>query len=280
MNKVWMNGKIVPWQDATVHASNHALHYGDAVFEGIRFYHTPKGPAFFRIDKHIERMLKTMDAIGLDTKYEKDDIVDACSEIVSSNDMKSGYIRIISYPDMGIGLRKTRADSKIAVISIPWDIETKPLALKTSPYIRPYKSTLVEGKISGNYINCVLARQSAGSGEALFLDYQGRIAESAGGNIFFAKDGKLFTPSLGTFFPGITRDSILQMYPNTIETEIYPDDLDKFDECFITATATEITPVAKIDSLKFSSIEIAAKIAADFEEIVTGKNTKFDWLSF
>jgi len=278
MNNIWMDGKMVPWQDATIHTSNHALHYGDAVFEGIRFYDTPKGPAFFRIDKHLERMLKTISAIGLDTRYNQDDITDACAELVTSNNMKAGYIRIIAYPDMGIGLRKTRTDSKIAVFSIPWEFQNKPVALQTSTYIRPHKSTLVEGKISGNYINCVLARQESGPSEALFLDYQGRIAESAGGNIFFAKNNQLYTPKLGTFFPGITRASIIELYPDTLETEIYTDDLENFDECFITATATEITPITGIDSLRFTGSRVAARIAAEFGEIVSGKNTKYDWL--
>jgi len=268
MAYVWIDNKIVPWEEATVHASSHALHYGDAVFEGIRFYDTAKGTVFFRIADHFRRMLASCGAIGLEVPYSENDLASACRMLAQKCGLRSGYIRALAMPDAGIGLRRTKAKAKTMIFCIEWKHDNKPVRLKISPYIRPHpKSTDIKAKYSGNYINCVLARQASAPDDALFLDYKGRIAESSGGNIFFVKNGVLHTPAPGTFFPGITRDTIIRLFPDTVETEIYPDGLKDFDESFITATATEITPVSMIGSIAFNK-HSKAKIAQKKFDII------------
>ena len=292
---IWMNGKLVPWKDAKIHILTHSLHYGSAVFEGIRFYKTEKGPAVFRLKEHIARLLKSAEAFDIKMKYSEEDIISETLNLIKENSLESGYIRPIIYAGYGkMGLPVRGTEINVSIAAWPWGsyLGEKPIKVKTSKYIRIHpKSTVSEAKITGHYSNSILASEEIhklGFEEALLLDFEGNVAEGPGENLFIVKAGKLYTPELGKILAGITRDSIMKIARDlnieVIESTLSLQEVYDADEAFFTGTAAEVTPIASLDNKPIGSNApgpITAKLKTLYENITTGKEEKYsDWLSY
>ncbi len=297
MNKtkhIWLNGKLVKWADAKIHVMSHALHYGTGAFEGVRFYKTEKGPAIFQLKRHVERWVYSMECLDMKIPYTQDELEKAIIKTVKVNKVKSGYIRPIAFYGYG-PLRVNPIDLPIdvAIACWPWGsyLGDEAIKMKVSPFVRIHpKSTYADAKISGHYVNAMLAVKDAvkdGYGEALMLDYKGYVAEGSAENLFIVKDGVIYTPELGTILAGITRESIMELAKNlgykVKEKKMKLDDIHEADECFLTGTAAEVSPVGQIDNkkLKTNIGPITKQLKEEFMDIVSGKNPEyFKWLTF
>ena len=212
VDKIWMDGKLVPWKDAKVHVLTHTLHYGLGVFEGIRFYETPKGPAVFRLKEHVDRLFDGAEKSFMKVPFSKEEISKAILETIKVNGTKAGYIRPIFFYGYGkMGLDPHGAPVNCSIAIWPWGsyLGDEAVKVKTSSFMRIHpKTTHAECKICGHYVNSIFASCEAkaeGYQEALLLDYEGNIAEGPGENFFIVKDGKILTPKLGNILQGITR---------------------------------------------------------------------------
>ncbi len=296
---IWVNGKMIKWQDATTHVLTHSLHYGSGVFEGIRCYDTNNGPAVFRLKEHIKRFFASAELIYLKIPFTEEQILEAVKEIVRKNKLKECYIRPIAYYGYGkMGLDTTGAKVDVVVAAWPWGAYLgeegleKGIRAKISSYCRPHpKSVPIHAKVTGVYVNSTLAKMEAlrtGFEEAVMLDYEGNVAECSGENIFIIKEGVLITPPLDLCLAGITRDSIITIARKkgikVVEQVITRDDLLSAEECFITGTAAELTPVREIDNKKIgtgTAGKITAQIQEEYKKIIHGTSAKFlNWLEF
>jgi len=264
---IWFNNKLIPWEDATVHVLTYALHYGSAVFEGIRAYKTDDGCKIFRLDEHIKRLLNSAKIYRMNIPYSHQELKNACQIIVSSNDLNEGaYIRPIAfrgYDDLGLHAHN---DDAIDVVVAAWEWGTYlgNDALKNgvdacvsswnkiNPNTVPFMA-----KASGNYLSGTLVAMEArqnGYDEGILLDSTGMVSEGAGENIFMVKDGNLYTPPLSSsILDGITRDAVIKIAEslklNVSETKIPREQLYIADELFFTGTAVEITPIKSVDKI-------------------------------
>ena len=264
---IWFNDKLVPWEDATIHVLTYALHYGAAVFEGIRAYKTDDGCKIFRLDEHIKRLLNSAKIYRMNVPYSHQELKNACQIIVSSNDLNEGaYIRPIAfrgYDDLGLHAHDNDAID-VVVAAWEWGPYLGNASLndgvdacvsswnKINPNTVPFMA-----KASGNYLSATLvsieARQN-GYDEGILLDSKGMVSEGAGENIFMVKDGKLYTPPLSSsVLDGITRDAVIKIAESlklsVIEAEIPREQLYIADELFFTGTAVEITPIKSVDKI-------------------------------
>ena len=290
---IWMDGKLVPWKDARIHVITHSLHYGSAVFEGLRFYGTEIGPAIFRLEDHTNRLISSAVSIKMQIHFNAEEINSAIIETVKANELKNGYIRPLAYYGYGkMGLRPEGAPVNLSIAVWHWDnyLGTESVNVKTSSFMRFHpRSSITTSKFAGNYVNSILAGTEAtsqGYDEALLLDYEGKVAEGPGENIFIVSDGKLFTPPLGNILPGITRDCVMTIAEDLgIRVEEKPLTLDEIydaDEAFFTGTAAEIAPIKSLDdhALKNSLGPVTEKIRRSFFNIVNGKDDKYkSWLT-
>jgi len=291
---IWMDGKLKHWKDAKVHVLTHSLHYGSGVFEGIRYYSTDNGSAVFRLSDHISRLFNSANTINMQIPFSEEEIVAAVIETVRINEIKSGYIRPIAFFGYGkMGLKTEGAPVNVSIAVWPWEtyLGANPVKIKTSSFIRIHqKSSSTESKITGNYINSILASveaTSSGYDEALLLDFAGKIAEGPGENIFIVRNGALYTPQLGNILPGITRNTIITL-ARDIDYEVHEiplalEDIYDADEAFFTGTAAEIASIAKVDNvaLKNSNGTITKKIREMYLGVVQGKNSDYEnWLSY
>ena len=268
---IWFNNKLIPWEDATIHVLSYALHYGSAVFEGIRAYKTDDGCKIFRLDEHVKRLLNSAKIYRMNIPYSHQELKNACQIIVSSNDLNEGaYIRPIAfrgYDDLGLHAHN---DDAIDVVVAAW--EWGPYlgndALKNgvdacvSSWNKINPNTIpFMAKASGNYLSATLvaieARQN-GYDEGILLDSTGMVSEGAGENIFMVKDGNLYTPPLSSsILDGITRDAVIKIAEslklNVTEAKIPREQLYIADELFFTGTAVEITPIKSVDKITIGS---------------------------
>jgi len=289
---IWMDGHLVPWNEAKIHVLSHSLHYGSAVFEGIRFYETEKGPAIFRLKEHVQRLFHSASVFNMKIPFSEQEIFDAIVDIVRVNNAKSGYIRPLiyfGYGKMGLGLEG--APVNISIACWPWGkyLGEKPVRVGTSKYMRIHpKTSVMSAKLSGHYSNSILAGEDAkanGFDEAILLDYQGNVAEGPGENIFIVKSDTIFTPALGAILPGITRDSIIKICQDlgykVREIPMKLENIYEADEAFFTGTAAEVTSIDSLDNKKLKGTgETTNKIKQAFLDIVSGKNNKYsDWLT-
>ena len=264
---IWFNDKLVPWEDATIHVLTYALHYGAAVFEGIRAYKTDDGCKIFRLDEHIKRLLNSAKIYRMNIPYSHQELKNACRIIVSSNDLNEGaYIRPIAfrgYDDLGLHAHNNDAID-VVVAAWEWGTYLGNAALndgvdacvsswnKINPNTVPFMA-----KASGNYLSGTLVAMEArqnGYDEGILLDSKGMVSEGAGENIFMVKDGNLYTPPLSSsVLDGITRDAVIKIAGSlklgVIETEIPREQLYIADELFFTGTAVEITPIKSVDKI-------------------------------
>src|SRR3989344_1312200 len=291
---IWLNGKLVKWEDAKVHVLIHALHYGSAVFEGIRFYKTDKGPAVFRLKEHMARLLKSAKVFNMKIPFTQEQLEEATLETIRKNKIDAGYIRPIAFFGYGKrGLNAEGAPVDVAIAVWPWGsyLGEEAVKVKISKYMRIHpKSLISDAKVSGHYVNSILASleaKEAGYQECLLLDYAGNIAEGPGENFFLIKKGKLYTPQLGNILPGITRDSIMKIAKDlgydSEETVISVKDAKSADECFYTGTAAEVTGIRQIDDVQIGddNYPITKKLKTAFLDVVHGRNKKYEsWLSY
>ncbi len=288
--KIWFDGKIVAWDKATVHLLTHTLHYGSGAFEGIRAYLTPKGPAVFRLNDHIERFFYSAKVLGIKMPYSKAQITKAILTIVKVNKLEECYIRPIVFYGDKMGLVPKGAPIHVAVAAWPWGkyMAKDTVDVKISKFMRIHPaSSVMDAKLSGHYANSVIASIDAkehGFDEALLLDHRGNIAEGPGENIFFVKNKTLFTPKKGSILPGITRDSVMRIATNlgytVLEKDIRLKDIKTYEEAFFVGTAVEICPIAKIDQHKFKKTERALEIQKEYAAVVHGNNPVYKkWLS-
>ena len=264
---IWFNNKLVPWEDATIHVLTYALHYGSAVFEGIRAYKTDDGCKIFRLDEHIKRLLNSAKIYRMNIPYSHQELKNACRIIVSSNDLNEGaYIRPIAfrgYDDLGLHAHNNDAID-VVVAAWEWGTYLGNAALKdgvdacVSSWNKINPNTVpFMAKASGNYLSGTLVAMEArqnGYDEGILLDSKGMVSEGAGENIFMVKDGNLYTPPLSSsILDGITRDAVMKIAESfklsVIETEIPREQLYIADELFFTGTAVEITPIKSVDKI-------------------------------
>ncbi len=298
--KIWHNGRFIPWADATIHVLSHVVNYGSSVFEGIRCYSTPAGPAIFRVREHVRRMLDSAKIYRMENLgYTAREIADAMAELVRVNGMDACYIRPIvlrGYGDVGVNGLKNPIEIYIACWEWGKYLGEEALAegvdVCVSSWTRIAPNTLPAlAKAGANYMNSQLIKMEAianGYTEGIALDAAGYVSEGSGENIFVVRDGKIHTPPLGaSVLPGITRDSILMLAGKlgipVVETLVPREMLYIADEVFFSGTAAEITPIRSIDKItvgKGRRGPIAEALQKEFFGIINGtKPDEFGWLS-
>ena len=270
VDSIWLDGKLVPWKEAQVHVLTHSLHYGFGAFEGIRCYaQTGGGAAIFRLAEHIDRFFHTAHICTLDIPFSKEEILEACQEVVRVNGLEDGcYIRPLAFMGAGtMGLAATDNPIRVAVAAWRWGAYLGEEGIKNgirtqvSSYRRPRgDAMLAKGKITGQYVNSILAKRAAiraGYDEAILLDAQGFVCEGSGENLFMVEQNRVRTPFLGeAILGGITRDTILTFIEDekiSLFTGPFTrDELYCADEIFLTGTAAEVTPVREVDDRKIA----------------------------
>jgi branched-chain amino acid aminotransferase len=295
---IWYDGKLVPWRDATTHVLTHSLHYGLAVFEGVRAYKTAEGTAIFRLAEHTQRLFNSGRIYLMEIPYEKEQLMAAQREVVRANKLESCYLRPIAfYGSEKMGVSPKGAKVHVAIAAWPWgaylgaEALEKGIRVKTSSFARHHINvTMARAKFSGTYANSILANQEAtmdGYDEALLLDVDGFVAEGSGENLFVVKNGKLYEPELTSALVGITRDSVITL-ANDIGIEVRAkrmtrDDVYIADEAFFTGTAAEVTPIRELDNRPIGNGEcgpITKKLQSLFFDAVNGRNPKYkSWLT-
>ncbi len=296
--KIWKDGQLVDWREANLHMLTHSLHYGMAVFEGVRAYKTVDGTAIFRLKEHTQRLFNSAKIFQMAVPYDFDTLVEAQKEVVRANNLESCYLR----PLIWIGSEKMGVSARgntihVGIAAWPWgaylgeDGLAKGIRVKTSSFTRHHVNvSMVRAKASGYYINSILANQEVtaeGYDEALLLDTDGYVSEGAGENVFIVKNGKIYTPDLASCLDGITRDSVLTMARDlgidVIEKRITRDEMYCADEAFFTGTAAEVTPIRELDSRQIGSGSrgpVTEKLQSLFFDVVGGKAAKYKhWLT-
>jgi len=289
-----MNGGFVSGAKASVPLLTHSLHYGSAVFEGIRFYETKNGPAVFRLEDHIKRLFYSAKVMGMNIPYSQKELCDAVLTLIVKNKLTSGYIRPIVFYGSKMGLDPTGADVNVAIACWPWGkyLAKEVIKVKISKYIRIHpESSDMGAKISGHYANSILSTLEAKKAkydEALFLDYKGNIAEGPGENIFFVKGNTVYLPSTNAILSGITRNTVMALARDlgyeVIEKDIKPRDIKKYNEAFFTGTAAEITAIGNIDGeiVGIGKEGVVTKnIRETYQRLVSGEYPRHkNWLSY
>ena len=295
---IWKNGSFQKWDDTNVHILSHTLHYGTGVFEGVRAYDTPNGPAIFRLKEHTNRLFDAAKKINIEVPFELDEIIDAQCETLNKNQLNAGYIRPIIYlGNEGLGLRARDLSVNVAIAAWEWpsymdpEAKKKGISIAKSSYLQ-YENPLHSGnKIIGTYFQNTMALHEAidkGADEALMMDANGFISEGSGENIFIVKDLNLMTPTKNHCLNGITRQSVIQIAKDlnydVIEKNLTFDDLISADEAFFTGTAVEITPISKVDDIKIGhdgAGEITKVLQNKFDEVISGKDLNYQsWLTY
>ena len=256
--KIWFNGNIIEEKKVKISPLSHALHYGTAAFEGIRFYKTIYGTAIFRINEHLKRLFYSAGNLSIKIPWSLKTIELACKQTIKANGLKEGYIRpIVWYGEGGLGINPSGLKVNGAIIVLPWGkyIPKEIIKVKTVK-IKRFSPLSFDpnAKVAGHYVNSVRAHLEAkryGYDEALLLDDKGYVTECSGENIFIVKNKTLFTPPTGNILPGITRDSIITLAKDMkipVKEKLFAlQECQNADECFLTGTAAEVTPVGKID---------------------------------
>jgi len=295
---IWYDGELVPWRDATTHVLTHSLHYGLAVFEGVRAYNTAIGTAIFRLQDHTRRLFNSAHIYQMEMPYDQDTINAAQLEVVRSNKLDSCYIRpLVFYGSEKMGVSPKGAKVHIAIAAWPWGAYLGDEALKhgirvkISSFARQHVNvTMPRAKVASTYANSILANAEAldhGYDEAILLDTDGFVAEGSGENIFIVKDGVLCEPEIASALTGITRSTIHALASDLgipIQTKrLTRDDLYIADEAFFTGTAAEVTPIRDVDRRMIGRGvrgPVTEKLQNAFFELVNGKNAKYHhWLS-
>jgi branched-chain amino acid aminotransferase len=295
--KIWWNGELIDWADAKIHVGAHGLHYGSGVFEGIRCYDTPKGPAVFRLTDHLQRLHNSARLLYMELPYSVDDLRAASWELIDRNGLPECYLRPIAFYGYGeLGVAAGSNPVEVVIMSWPWgaylgeESLTKGIRAKISSWQRIGPNVIPHvSKATGVYLNSMLAvteANRAGYDEAILLTAEGYVADGSGENVFVIKDGEITTPSLSTsILPGITRDTVIQMAQDlgyTVkEEQIIRSDLYLADEIFMTGTAAEVTPVRSVDDVEVGVGPITLEIQKNYLDVVRGRTERWaHWLEY
>ncbi len=296
---IWMDGEQVPWADANVHVLTHGLHYGTGVFEGIRAYEAAGGTAVFRLRDHMDRLLRSCKAYGMDPGYSVDELMDATKDLLRANELEAGYIRPIVFLGLGaLGLNPTNAEVRTAIITWRWgaylgeDGVRNGIRAKVSSWRRFSHDAFPNAKATGTYINSILAKMEAvkdGYDEAIMLNADGAISEGSGENVFVIRDGVVYTPPIAAgCLDGITRDTAITLLRDDgytiVEKIIHRSDLYYCDELFMTGTAAEVTPIREVDNRDVGTGRpgpITRRAQELYADAFTGKLDAYsDWLDY
>lgn len=280
--KIFLDGEMVEWKDAKIHVLTHALHYASCVFEGERAYNG----VIFKSREHSERLHKSAKILGMDMPMSVEDITRVKDEVLKANNITDGYMRVFAWrgsEQMGVSAQATKTHMAFCCWEWPSyfsaEKREKGLSLVTAQYRRPAPDTApTQAKAAGLYMICTISKhaaENAGYDDAMMLDYRGYVAEATGANIFFVKDGVIHTPKPDCFLNGLTRQTAIQIAKDKgyelIERHIMPDELDSFDECFLTGSAAEITAVGSIDKYSFTVGPVVRDIRDTYEKLVRGQ---------
>ncbi len=275
----WMDGKMIDWRDANVHILTHALHYASSVFEGERAY----GGKIFKSREHSKRLHFSAGELDFQIPYTVDEIEAAKQQVLTANGLTDAYVRAVSWRGAGedMGVASARNPVHLAIASWEWgsyygDAKFKGAKLDIAKWKRPSPETIpVHAKAAGLYMICTTSKHAAeakGCSDALFMDYRGYVAEATGANIFFVKDGEVHTPTADVFLNGITRQTVIGMLEQrqikVHERHIMPEELEGFEQCWLTGTAAEVTPVGQIGDYNFEVGAMTRDIAESYEKLV------------
>ncbi len=298
-DQVWLDGEFVPWDEAKVPILTHTLHYGLGVFEGIRCYECDDGAsAVFRLAEHLERLYNSAKIVELEIPFPRERISAAVLETLRVNRLAEGYIRPLVYLGEGaMGLLPTDNPVRVALVVWPWgaylgtDGLENGIRAKVSSYSRHHPNvTMTKSKTCGDYVNSILAKREVtrlGYDEAIMLDTNGMVCEASGENIFIVRRGTLKTPPLGAVLEGITRDAVIRIARDkgidVLEQNFTRDELYSADECFLTGTAAEVTPIREVDDRVIgcgSRGSITKTLQSTYFDAVRGLESKYDsWLT-
>ena len=279
---IWLDGELVPWRDARVHVLTHALHYASSVFEGQRAYNGE----IFKLTEHSERLRKSASLLGFELPWTVGEIDAACVEVLKANGFTDAYMRPVAWrgsESMGVAPGQTRPH--LAIAAWEWAKYYEPRASESgirmdiAPWRRPAPYTApTESKASGLYMICTLSKQHAeqrGFNDALMFDWRGRVAEATGANVFFVRDGELHTPTPDCFLDGITRRTVIDLAERrgigVKQRAIWPEELENFEQMFLTGTAVEVTPVQSVGPYNFEVGELTRQLARDYDDLVHGR---------
>lgn len=299
VDKIWMNGKLINWDDAKIHVMSHVVHYGSSWFEGIRCYNTKKGSAIFRLDAHLRRLFDSARIYRCDVKYTEQEIEAAIKETIKANRLKECYIRPIIYRGYGeVGVNPVGCPIDLTIAVWEWGKYLGPEALEkgidvcVSSWRRPAPDTLpTMAKSGGNYLGSQLIKLealAAGYIEGVALDAYGNVSEGSGENIFLIREKTVFTPPISAaILPGVTRSAVISLAKDSgyevVEMNIPREMLYTVDEVFFTGTAAEITPIRSIDKISVGSGKpgpVTLDLQRAFFDIVHGGIDKHNWLTF
>jgi branched-chain amino acid aminotransferase len=277
--KIWMDGELVEWRNANVHILTHALHYASAVFEGERCYNGK----IFKGHEHSERLRKSGELLDMPLPYTADEIDAAKEAVLKANGLTDAYVRALAWRGAGedMGVASKRNPIRLAVACWSWgnyygDAKMKGAKLDIAKWKRPSPETIPSAaKASGLYMICTMSKHAAeakGCSDAMMFDYRGYVAEATGANIFFVKDGEVHTPLADAFLNGITRQTVIGMLHDmqikVHERHILPEELESFQQCWLTGTAAEVTPVGEIGPYSFEVGDLTKRVATEYEALV------------
>ena len=277
---IWLDGDLVPWRSANVHLLTHALHYGSSVFEGERAY----GGRIFESRKHTERLLESANLLQIPVSHTVEEIERAKIEVMNANGLTDAYVRPLIWRSSGedMGVAAMRNPSRLAIATWEWgayygdEAKFRGAKLDISDWKRPSPETIPShAKASGLYMICTISKHNAeakGCSDSMMMDYRGYVAEATGANVFFVKDGEVHTPLPDCFLNGITRQTVMRLLKQRgikmHERHILPSELEDFEQCWLTGTAAEVTPVGQIADYNFEVGELTRAIAKEYEELV------------
>ena len=297
---IWMDGELVPWDDAKVHVLVHALHYGTGVFEGIRAYDTVDGTAVFRHKEHMERLHSSAKAYGLELEWTVDQLMDAARLLIKENELEACYIRPLVYLGMGsLGLNPTGVPTQTSIATWRWGAYLGEEGLRSGITVRvsswrrlDHQAFVPNAKGTGGYINSVLAKREAirdGYDEAILLNLRGFVSEGSGENLFVVRNGLVSTPPVSAgILDGITRATIMELLEDdgykVVEHELTRSDLYNADEMFFSGTAAEVTPIREVDARPVGTGKpgpVTRRAQELFKDTVTGRLEQYrHWLDF
>ena len=277
--KIWIDGRLIDWRDANVHILTHALHYASSVFEGERAY----GGRIFMSREHSERLHFSASCLDIEIPWSVDDIESAKQNVLMVNGLSDAYVRAVSWRGVGedMGVASARNPVHLAIAAWEWgsyygEAKYKGAKLDMAKWKRPSPETIpVHAKAAGLYMICTTSKHAAeakGCSDALFLDYRGLVAEATGANIFFVKEGAVYTPKPDCFLNGFTRQTVIRLLKDrqikVHECEIMPEEMESFEQCWLTGTAAEVTPVGQIGDYHFEVGTMARDISEAYEKLV------------
>jgi branched-chain amino acid aminotransferase len=275
---IWMDGELRPWREANVHVLTHALHYASSVFEGQKAY----GGEIFKLSEHSARLRRSAELLGFEIPYSVEEIDDACRAVLEASGLQDAYMRPLAWrgsEQMGVSAQRSKIH--LAIATWPWgayfgeEAIQKGLRLDIAPWRRPAPYTApTQSKASGLYMICTLSRhdaQAKGYDDAMMLDWRGQVAEATGANVFFLREGTLHTPTPDCFLDGITRRTVMDLARRrgieVVERSIWPEELESFEQCFLTGSAAEVTPVASIGPWNFEVGDLTLQLRKDYLDL-------------